>query len=299
MIKALLFKKKIVERFLKKTPYTLSAFAFVNIFMWKDFFDFKFRTIDNMLCIFAKNEVGTFLYLPPLGPRLTAGVIDTCFDIMFKENKGRGVSRIENVEEKDLFLFPTDRYQIYKKSDEFVYARNEIASLKGNRYKSKRSAYNQFVRTHPHRFVAYDKKMQEACLSLYQKWSRDRKRAKSDNIYQQMIDDSQIAHLICLQDHKRLGLTGRVVFVGNRIVGYTFGFQLSENTFCVLLEITDLSIKGLPAYIFKEFCLDPEVVRFDLINVMDDFGIEDIRKTKLSFRPCQIHPCYVVARKDS
>jgi len=299
MIKTLLLaKKKIFERFLKKSDYVLSAFSFINIFTWKDFFDFKFCIINDTLCVFAKSALGTFLYLPPIGKRLTQKTVETCFEIMFKENKGKGVSRIENVEEKDLKFFPPAQYQIYKKSEEFVYEREEIALLRGNKYKSKRALHNQFVRMNQHRFISYDASMKKACLILYEQWSQNRKKANKDEIYQQMIDENKIVHQICLQDYRRLGLAGRVVFIKGKLAAYTFGFQLKDDTFCVLLEIADLQIKGLPTYIFKEFCSDPELKKFKLINVMDDFGLEEIRKTKLSFRPCQVHPCYVVSKKD-
>jgi hypothetical protein len=294
----LLSKKSIVERFLKKTDYALSAFSFVNIFTWKDFFDFRFQIIGGTFCIFAKNVLGSFLYLPPLGKEMTKETIDLCFEMMFKENKGRGVSRIENVEEKDLSFFPKEQYQLYKKSEEFVYRREDIACLRGNKYKSKRALYNQFVRQQKSTFVAYTPKMRKACLQLYLQWAKERKKDHSDDIYQQMIDESYQVHDLCLRYHQRLGLVGRVVFVQGVLSAYSFGFVLKDDTFCVLLEVADLKIKGLPTYIFKEFCSDLQVQNFPFVNVMDDFGLDRIRKTKLLFRPCQVHACYVVSRKD-
>lgn len=295
---ALLSKKKIFEKFLKKTDYVSSAFSFVNIFTWKDFFDFKFQVVNDTLCIFAKNFLGSFLYLPPLGKRITPHTLDACFDLMAKENKGRGVSRIENVEEKDFKFFPSETYQIYKKSEEFVYLREDIACLRGNKYKSKRALYNQLTRRQKHLFAPYTPQMRKACLQLYAQWAKERKKNNADDIYQQMIDENYKVHDLCLRYDKQLELVGRVVLINGKVSAYSFGFRLKEDTFCILLEVADLKIKGLPTYIFKEFCSDPDVKKFKFINVMDDFGLERIRATKLSFRPCRIYPCYVVSRKD-
>ncbi len=294
----LLSRKNIFEKFLARTRYDLSAFAFVNLFAWKDFFDFEFKMIDGFLCVFARNALGVFLYLPPLGRNLNAKIIDACFDLMFKENKGRGVSRIENVEVPQLKFFPSDKYTIFKKSDDFVYDRKELAELRGNKYKSKRSSYNQFARRGKGKYVPYAPKMRSACLKLYDGWAAQRKKTNTDDIYRTMIDESQKAHALCLRYYKELGLVGRVVMAGNEIIGYTFGFELKKNVFCVLFEVTDLDVKGLSGYIFKEFCADKAVKQFKFINVMDDFGLENIRATKMSFKPCACHAAYVVSRKS-
>ena len=166
------------------------------------------------------------------------------------------------------------------------------------RSKSKRALYNQVIRQADPLFVPYTLRMRKDCLLLYAQWAKVRKARNADDIYQQMIDENVKVHDLCLRYHKELGLVGRVVFIEGALSAYSFGFRLKDDTFCVLLEIADPAIKGLPTYIFKEFCADPQVRKFLFVNVMDDFGLERIRATKLSFRPCQIHSCYVVSRKD-
>jgi hypothetical protein len=294
---ALLAHQKTFNAFLKKTSYQLSSFAFVNIFSWKDFFQFDLKVMEGALCIFAKHSLGTFLYLPPLGKPLSLAFSEKCFDFLFKVNRGRGISRIENVEEKDLGLFSPERYTIYKKSDEFVYRRCEIAQLSGNKYKSKRALYNQCVRQHRCVFAPYTTGMKKECLSLYAAWAQERKIKHQDTIYQQMIDENYRVHDICLTYMQKLGLVGRVVLINDKVQAYTVGFPLKKDTFCILLEVADMQVRGLPTYVFKEFCADPALRKFDLINVMDDFGLENIRATKLSFKPCAIYPSYVVSRK--
>ncbi|MCX5680686.1 MAG: phosphatidylglycerol lysyltransferase domain-containing protein [Candidatus Omnitrophica bacterium] len=278
----LLAQKAVFEEFLARTTYQLSSFSFVNIFTWKDFFDFEFKVIHDTLCVFASNSLGVFLYLPPLGENITKETIDACFDIMFKRNKGRGVSRIENVEEHDLALFSKKDYVLYKKSEEFVYCREDIALLRGNKYKSKRSSYNQFVRSGNHEFRPWEPNMQKACMDLYSAWANKRKADHADDLYRTMIDESRKAHEASLRYFKELGLVGRVVLMDKKLLAYTFGFPLTKDVFCVLHEIADLDIKGLPTYIFKEFCADIEVRPFKFINVMDDFGLENIRKCPLN-----------------
>lgn len=127
----LLGYQSLVERYLSETPYDLSSFSFVNIFVWADFFDFEFKEIRNNLCVFASHNIGTFLYLPPLGKVVPDETLKESFDLLLKNNQGSGVSRIENVSEGQLSLFDGGAYRVYKKAEEFIYPREAIASLVG------------------------------------------------------------------------------------------------------------------------------------------------------------------------
>ena len=78
---------------------------------------------------------------------------------------------------------------------------------------------------------------------------------------------------------------------------YTFGYALGDRMFCVLLEIADLSFKGLGAFIFREFCADQALKRYLFINVMDDLGVPRLGKSKMLYRPTVMFPSYVITEK--
>jgi hypothetical protein len=64
-----------------------------------------------------------------------------------------------------------------------------------------------------------------------------------------------------------------------------------------MYEIADSSVKGLAQFIFREFCSG--LKDYTYINIMDDSGLENIQKTKLSYRPVKIIPAYIVARHNA
>ncbi|MDD3374249.1 MAG: phosphatidylglycerol lysyltransferase domain-containing protein [Candidatus Omnitrophica bacterium] len=291
-------QRKIVDQFLQKTGFELSSYSFINIFAWQDFFDFEFQVIDERLLVFAGNDLGSFLYLPPLGKGISRECVDTCFRILNEKNNGKGVGRIENVEEKDLGLFGEKDFVRFEKSRETVYSRCDIANLQGNRFKSKRSSYNHFVKNYKFEFCPYRDSMKKNCFLLYDQWTKKRKKRNSDEIYQQMIDESGVALRRCLNNFQNLGLIGCVVFVEGRIVGYSFGFALKQDVFCILFEIADLEMKGLSTYLFSEFCKMKAVESFNFINVMDDFSLDNVRSTKLSFKPAKQIKTYTISQKD-
>ena len=294
----LLKQKEFIESYLKESSCELSVLSFVNIFAWQDFFKFDFQLIDRNLCIFAHNELGCFQYLPPLGKNVSLQTIEQCFSTMESINKGNGLTRIENISAKKLDLFSSDQYSLYKKSEEYVYFKDDIVHLKGNRYKSKRSSYNQFQREYTFQYCPYEKGMKDSCLALYEDWVQNRSHATADSVYLQMLQENRQVHELILEYHKELGLIGRVVMMDDRVEAYTFGYELNSKVFCVLFEITSLEMSGSAVYLFREFCRDPICQRYSFINAMDDFGMENIRRTKMSFYPRILLPCYVAKQKE-
>ncbi|MDO8581066.1 MAG: phosphatidylglycerol lysyltransferase domain-containing protein [Candidatus Omnitrophota bacterium] len=287
-------QQQIVEHYLARSRFALSGYSFVNIFAWMDFFEFDFQLINDHLCIFAENEVGCFLYLPPLGLNVAADTIDECFQRMTERNKGSGVTRIENVTEDQLALYPPQHYKLYLKSHEYIYRRADLSKFQGRAYKSKRSGYNHFVKHYSFEFQPFQPGMRRECLALYDEWAQDRRKRGINDIDEAMLEQNRLVHEKVMSAFEELGLIGRVVTVNGTIKGYTFGYALNQDTFCVLFEITDLSVKGLAVYIFRAFCQDPALAAFSWINAMDDFGLENIQQTKRSFRPASLVASYTV-----
>lgn len=295
MTTALLERKELIQQYLREAPGLLSSFSFINIFTWQGFFQFELEVIDGNLCVFARHEAGTFLYLPPLGKNVSSKTIQTCFERMEKVNRVKGVSRIENVHAHQLPLFPAEEYSHYNKGYEYCYYRKDLVRLAGNLYKSKRSSYNHFVKNYTFQYLPYADSMRADCAALYQEWAQGRRGVYADNaVSLQMLEENAGVHQLALRHYQELGLTGRVVTVDGKVRAYTFGYPLNEQTFCVLFEIADLSCKGLSVLIFREFCRDAALASYKFINVMDDFELENIHRTKLSFRPVALLPSYII-----
>lgn len=133
------------------------------------------------------------------------------------------------------------------------------------------------------------------CLDLYDRWAKDRRVAQQDPIALEMLEENRLVHTRALSYAQAIGLIGRVLVVDGKIVGYSFGYELTPSIFCILFELTDRHVQGSATAIFKEFCLDPCVRSYDEINVMDDLGLKHLRQTKLSFRPTRMVSSYVVS----
>ncbi len=289
----LLASKPLFDQYVARRTYQLSTFHFSSLLAWSDFFDFTFEVIDDNLCVFARHAPGNFLYLPPLGGEVTLPVAEQCLSRM--SHSSRGVARIENLEEAMCGLFAFKPFDIKKKADEYVYRKANITALAGGAYKAQRHDINRLMQHHKPVYGPYIHEQHfSACLDLYERWAQNRKAHCDDPIYQAMIDDNRLAHERILQYHDGLGVIGRVLTIDSQVVAYSFGYPLNCDTFCVLLEVTDLSKTGLAALMFKRFCADDVWANYTFVNAMDDFGMPQVAQTKQAYHPVVLIPSYTL-----
>lgn len=287
--------KAIFSKYLNETPHRLAAYAFENIYIWKGLFKIEWGIIERNLCVFFKDKIGCFLYLDPLGKNKNPQVLEKVFEVMDRLNKNKEVSRIENVEEEGLPFYERLGYECKGKFSDYLCSRTELAKLQGNKFKHKRAAFNYFVKHYKFEYRPFGLRYKGECLRLYNRWMKARREQNQDPIYQGMLKDSRACLKIILDNYPHLDFTGRLVKMDKELEAFTFGFKLSPDTFCILYEITDLAIKGLAQFIFREFCA--ELKRYKYINIMDDSGLENLKKVKLSYRPIRLIPSYIVKRR--
>ena len=288
--------KGLFDEFLNLNIHELSVYSFPNIYIWKGLFDIRWAIIKDSLCVFFRDKMGCFLYLAPLAEKTTVDIIEKVFVIMDSQNSNPEVSRVENIEKKDLPFYLKSGYACKKKSCDYVCSRADLALLEGDKFKAKRASYNYFVKHNEFEYLPFSLSYSDDCLGLYELWMLQRRTKSSDYLYRGMLDDNFDCLRIMLDDYRVLGLTGRVVKIGGEIKAFTFGFRLNKDVFCILFEITDLSIKGLAQFIFRRFC--SELKDYRQINIMDDSGLENLKKVKLSYRPIKLVPAYIATRKD-
>jgi uncharacterized protein len=274
----------------------LSVFSFENIYIWKELYDIRWAVVDNCLCVFFRDNVGCFLYLPPLGKETRLPAVTAAFQVMDAINANKDISRIENLEKRDIGVFENMGYACEYKSSDYVCSRAGLAALKGDSLKSKRSACNYFVKHYKSQYLRFYPSDRAGCRELFRLWQKQRSAGCDDKIYRGMIEDS----LSCLEAlfgaYRHLGAVGRIVKIDNEIKAFSFGYKINPESFCILYEITDLSIKGIAQFIFREFC--SELKNFRYINIMDDSGLDNLKKVKLSYRPVKLLPAYIARRRN-
>lgn len=286
--------KKLFDGFLKREEHWLSVYAFENIYIWKGLFKITWDIIADCLCVFFKDDLGIFLYLPPLGNCSPLKAAQEAFKIMNASNQNKDASRVENLEASHIETYRALGYDCAQKSHDYVCLRSDLATLRGNKFKSQRASFNYFVKHYDFEYLIFSWRYADECLKLYDRWMKMRKAANPDYIYQGMMLDSRRSLKNALRHSRALNFNGAVVKVSRKIMGFTIGYELYKDTFCILYEITDLSVKGLAQFIFAKFC--SELNRYKYINIMDDSGLENLKKVKLSYHPRRLVPAYIAKR---
>ncbi len=288
--------RKIFDAFLNLSKHELSVYAFENIYIWGKFYDIFWVITGDNLCVFFRDKIGCFLYLPPLGKKKNCMAAAEAFEIMDRFNINKDISRIENLEEKDVVFYRDLGYECRYKSTDYVCNRADLASLRGDKFKSKRACFNYFVKHYADsQYLPFLPEYRGECLGLFELWSGQRKVKLDDKVYRGMIDDSKACLNFLFDNYRDLNIIGRIARIGGKIRAFSFGFKLNRDTFCILYEITDLSVKGLAQFIFREF--SAELKEFRYINIMDDSGLDNLKKAKLSYHPVKLIPAYIVTRK--
>ena len=276
--------------FAGKIP-TLAYENFLFHYLWSEILRYYWTQIQGQFCLFAEFDRHLFMPIPPLGEEFNPKVIRDCFELMDFWNKNRSVSRISGLREEDKKKIKIEPSQFSLVEYDYVYLRNDLVHLRGNQYKTKRAGYNQFIRCYPdvvYRF--FSPKDIPGCLALYETWLQQYRQRPVTEHQIQMAQDNYTVHQKGMLEYQQLGLTGRVIEVEGKIIGYTFGYPLSEETFYVLFEIADITFKGISQYLFREFC--KEMSCYSLIHAGGDSGLSSLRQVKLSYHPAQILPIY-------
>ena len=286
--------KKIFNQYLALSTHELAAYAFANIYVWKALYDIRWVLIKDSLCVFFCDPLGCFMYLAPLSKKLMPEIIPQVFEVMDKFNKNKDISRIENIATGDLAYYCSLGYRGVEKYPDYLCLQSDIAFYKGNRFKSQRAACNHFIKHCDFKVELIKPAHHSGCLNLFNAWIQQRKDQCSETVYCGMLDDNRKVIKYALANYQTLNLEGIVVKVGKEIKAFSFGYRLNNNIFCIFYEITDLAIKGLAPFIFRQF--SQNLNGYAYLNILDDSGIDNLRKTKLAYKPARLAKAYIVTR---
>lgn len=307
----------IIEPYLKSLSEPLSDYTFAQLFTWRNSLRILWKEIEGHLCIFANGSGDLTLLMPPIGDGGSDRALRQAFELMDAHNVAVGLprnSRVEYVSDEMLQRFDASGIVVEPLATDYIYQTDRMIDLAGGDLASKRQAKNRFMRNYAFRTEVYDPSIHlDACLDLLNLWKhhQDEHHADQASCSAQKRQKESTACTLALREAPVLGLRGMVVHVQNRpqadgtlpvpelpadawsIRGFTLGQHLGSNQSSIVIEKTDLQIKGLAQYIFSEFCRTQWADR-PLVNVGDDWGLETLAWTKMSYRPVKLLQKHII-----
>lgn len=273
--------KEIITSFIYPNDCCNCEFSFSNLVSWGIMYDTKYTVIDDFLVLRYHNH-NTDIFMMPIGK----GNADHIVRKLMEEAHSNGLPFkmfaachfLENQISDDLkesFLFEPNR-----DSFDYVYYREELASLKGNKFQQKRNHVNRFMKTYPNwRYESATANLARLCIKKENEWYESNEEYRHIN-----IENERHALLFAMNHFDEIGLRGGVLFVDDEIVAFTFGFPINHNTFGVHFEKADIRYTGAFTAINQMFARDIPA-EFEYVNREEDLGIEGLRKAKLSYNP--------------
>lgn len=252
-------------------------YTFACNFIWQDVYRSTFDIIEN--CYVARTDRdGKYVYNLPLGEKEdVVKAVKAIIDIEKENTVIRGILDyhipflIDNF--GDIFDFSYNRNE-----SDYIYLSENLISLSGKKYQSKRNLIKRFKDNPNWSFEPITHKNVNECINLNHIWSD----SKNVDVSEDMRIEIGAANT-ALAHFDALGLKGGLIRQNEKVVAYSIGEKLTDDTFVIHFEKA-LDIKGCYQTINNEFasayCKD-----FKYVNREEDAGEEGLRKAKLSYNP--------------
>jgi hypothetical protein len=264
---------------------SLAAYSTAYHYMGNAFMTYWWTELQGAFCLFIQSPDGWFMPLPPLTDGQLAGPLAEAFQVMHRRNGQSPVTRVENVCASMASCLESCGYRVTPKDPDYLYRAADLSTLTGDRFKSQRALCNRVERMKGVVVEPYRLSDRRECRALLSEWQRQKSAAELEPFGRLLLEDAPSAHEVVWAHATELRLSGTVVRIDGHIRGYTFGYWLTDKTWCVLVEIADRMVPGLAQYLFRETCRNAVSRGAEFINTMDDAGLQGLRASKQAYHP--------------
>lgn len=264
--------KWLKEKFRESQPQCCE-FSAGNILGWSRFYDGQITDIENCLVSYLfKDEAFCF----PKGKNNEEAVKKIIEENGFPKFEFLEKGESETIERlfPGKYIFTADRGAF-----DYVYSRENLATLGGKKYHGKRNHISYFERTFNWTFEELSRINIDDCIAMNEKWytlnvEKDR----------EGIEDEREVLRLNFAHFEEIGGVGGVLRIDGEVVAFTFGERLNDDTFVTHFEKAYSDIRGAYPMINQLFA-QTLLTDYKYINREDDVGSEGLRSAKLSYHP--------------
>jgi len=260
--------------FLKLQP-RVSELTFAGLFLFREAHGYRLAWVNSSLVILGKGFDGQGYFLPPLG-----GDIPTALTLLFAAG-----NELYGADESFVAAYlDTGQYEVSADRDSFdyLYQREELATLRGTQFHKKKNRINYFMARHEHDADILSDRYLDGCLALLNEWGQASELEGKSFLTLEMKATAE-----ALAKANLLGLEGVVVMVAGIVKAFAVGERLNSETAVCHFEKADLFMEGLSQLVNREFAarLFRECRH---INREQDLGEPGLRNAKLSYHPLEL-----------
>lgn len=255
--------------------------TFANVYLWARFYNVMWAEIEGT-AVFRSEFDGKYSYTYPVGAGNRKGVVE----LLLKDSEEKGypfqlhaVSK-EEFEELDQYFPGKFQVEWPRDVEDYVYETEKLINLSGKKYHGKKNHINQFKAAYPDwTYEPITDENVEECFQMALHW-RNENGCEDDP----EKNSEMCVALNSLRLFKELGLKGGLLRAEGKVVAFTLGEPVSDDTFVVHIEKAYADVRGAYPMINQQF-LEHEAADYTYVNREDDTGDEGLRQAKLSYRP--------------
>ena len=295
--------KTLFDDFFLKYPPQISEFTFTNLFMWRNYYNFLFLEYKEHLILFSNDylknrkkpiyidSIDYVYFLPPIGPHPDEIIIELYENIRNIEFHKVPEDICEKLNENEKFINLNLVCQEDRNNWDYIYDKDEILKLAGNKYRQNRRWLQKFLGNYNYDFKLLTENIIEKCKELQLEWCIMRECTEDES-----LDAEQEAIYEALDNFKTLGFTGGLLCVDDKCVAYTLGEKLNNDTFVIHIEKAHKNFEGSYQAINHLFLKDFKS-NFIYVNREQDLGIPGLRRAKEAYKPIHLVKKNIIFQK--
>lgn len=273
--------KEIISSYFEKAQSRSCERTFVNVYLWSRHYKVQYSIIEDTLVFRDSGKNLSFTY--PAGEPEN---VKKALEFLMEYCKEKDVPFILYNVTPHMFAqldkwYPKKFFIEYNRDlADYVYETEKLASLAGKKLHGKRNHINKFKALYPDwSYEPLNDDNVEDCFQMALKW-RNKNGCEDDP----EKNAEMCVTLNSLRLYKELGLKGGVLKADGKIVAFTVGEPVSDDTFVVHIEKAFAEVDGAYPMINQQF-VQHECMEYEYVNREEDTGAEGLRKAKLSYRP--------------
>ena len=299
--------RPVLEEYLNGFEYKTSGLSFSAMYMWRDSNMFSWDIMGEYMCVagISHLELEEGIILPFLFPPLTrTGAYD-------KDELRRSIFLAREHFEKagqpfSLRLVPVHLVEIIREAVpelkwqddrpnyDYIYRTQDLIDLKGRDFHGKKNHLNYFKKTYEYEYVELTSAMAEEAMEFIAEFNERKDVPEHEK---EMLRFEEEAMRDVLLNLEAVGYSAGAIRIDGKIEAIAIGGRLGSNMITEHVEKANVNYRGLYQAINNEFCKHV-ASRAKYINREEDMGIPNLRKAKLSYRPCKLLEKYIGTFKE-
>ncbi|HOE80211.1 MAG TPA: phosphatidylglycerol lysyltransferase domain-containing protein [Smithellaceae bacterium] len=260
----------------------ISDYTFANVYLFRNISRYSIRTKSCGTFISAYNARGQNYIMPLDSPADCSK--ETLTEFLDGENF------FFPIPEEWLRYFPSDTFSISFDDSEsdYIYLTSKMASFSGKQFTRHRNHLNQFFGAHRADGRPLGSETLPDAMTVLQIWQDESRLPAAGTDFAVCAE--------ALQNFSDLALWGTIYYIDGRPAGFIIGEPLNSDMFCLHFAKGSRQYHGIYQFMFNDTAKKLED-DYKFLNLEEDMGDKNLKKTKLSYGPQQILKKYRIGLK--